>query len=245
MCSYIDRVAARSLRRVVMTVCCVSAFCFVAMSSKSSLAAPLEIFFTELDIKLDSGTIVDADPGGGDPDPLRTATIRVGGFSATFSTGIFADLSITDVPPLFDGVPVIAPAPAVGSPNTFDLTFAGGEFLSLELGDVSITYIDILDTVQFVFAASVASSFSQDLPFGIGFEPDAPVSLSFSTQVKDGTRITDGAGGIIGFLAAGTGEVRGVIDPDTQNLIPEPATLGMVALASLMGTAVYMRRRLG
>ena len=179
------------------------------------------------------------------PEPLLSATFAVdGSFVGTVSTDVTADMEVLGVPALTSGSTV----PATG--GKFSLDFGGGKFLDLILDTVSITYIDAT-AVQFVFGAGVApdqSDVMQDLPFDLSGDPasglKAPVTLSFSSQVKPGSIVTNGGGGVIGFEAVGTGEVRGGFEPD-ENKVPEPGTLGLMALAGMMGGVVALRKRLG
>ncbi|MGI9457916.1 MAG: PEP-CTERM sorting domain-containing protein [Aeoliella sp.] len=214
----------------------------IAFAAPLAQAGTLEVFFSEFDATLTpdpaggTSTLTDAFPALGSPDSLLSATFAIDGTEVGTSTvGVTADMLVA-------GVPALSHATTVFSPpgGSFDLDFGGGKFLSLDLGDVAITYIDAT-AVQFVFGASIASGFTQDLPHGLG--PDAlkaPVTLSFSTQVKPGSIVSGAApGDIIGFEAVGTGEIRGSTE------IPEPSTVGLIALAGLMGGVVALRKRLG
>src|SRR5690606_27332718 len=90
-------------------------------------------------------------------------------------------------------------------------------------------------TVQFVGVASVASVNGQSLPLGLMIGD--PVTFSFSSQVTSQT--VDGNNFVATFAASGTGEVSG------NNIIPEPSSLGLLALSGLLGSMMADRYRLG
>ena len=79
--------------------------------------------------------------------------------------------------------------------------------------------------MHFTFAGTVATISGQMLPDGLVLGD--PVSVSFSAQVKAGTLDTV-SGVVVGFEAAGTGELSGTA-------IPEPSTclLGVLGILAL------------
>lgn len=232
---------ARGFRVAASILCSVA----IAAASSQANAGTLEIFFTDFDVELTpdagglTGTLTD---GGGlaGSDSLFSASFSVDGSAVgTVASGVTADLLVSAVPALTAGVPVTAPAG-----GTFRLDFSdapnAGKFLDLDLSSVSVAFVDAT-TVQFAFGASVASSVTEDLPLDLGI--GSPVSLSFSSQVTGG--LTSTAAGVVGFLANGTGEVRGDNAPDTNGGIPEPSSIALASLFGLMGSVVVMRKRLG
>jgi len=218
-----------------------------SVSLSHASADTIEIYFSGIDIAYDGTDIVDADPGASDPDPIITASFIVnGGLAGILTTDVAADLLIDNVAVLADTTVM-----STGPNSMFRLEFADGadadtdpDFLDLALSDVMVTFIDGAPK-DFVFTASLASGFTQStsFPFDLGIDSDFPVTLSFSAQTSNAVV---GAGGIVSsFTASGTGEVRSGFDPDMNQTIPEPASIGMVVLAGLMGGVYAMRKRLG
>lgn len=228
-------------------VCAMLACAIFAFSLSDASADTIELHFTGINIAYDGTDITDADPGANDPDPLVTVTVIVEGNAVgTLTTGLTADLLIEDVAVLA-GQTVMS----TGANSFFRLEFPDGfdadsdrDFINLDLTDVMVTYLDN-SPKDFVFTATVASGItdSQSLPLGAYFLHDQPITLSFSAQTNS---VTYGAGDVISaFTASGTGEVRGEFDIDRNQYIPEPASIGMVVLAGMMGGAYVMRKRLG
>lgn len=234
-------------QKLTRILCAVVACAIVSFSMGRASADTIEIYFTGIDIAYDGSTITDSDPGGNDPDPIINASIVISGSPfGTFSTDVTADLLIENVNLLVNQVVM------GGSTNSyFTLTFEDGtdadsdpDFLTLTLEEVMVTYLDN-SPKDFVFSASVASGFtsSDSLPFDIHGLIANPITLSFSAQTSNPVI---GQGGIVeSFNASGSGEIRGELDPDGNQVIPEPGSIGMMVLASLMGGVYVMRRRLG
>lgn len=217
------------------------------MGMSHASADTIEIFFTGINIAYDGSDIVDADPGSADPDPIVNASFVInGGLVGTVPNNVTADLFISDVAVLINQT-----VTNTGAGSYFQLNFPDGadadsdpDFLRLELDEVMVTFIDS-SPKDFVFSASVANGFSRSdsLPFDATFDPALPITLSFSSQTS---AVTFGDQGLVtSFVASGTGEVRGEFDPDMNQTIPEPASIGMMVLAGLMGGVYAMRKRLG
>lgn len=180
----------------------------------------------------DTDTIFDADPGGGDPDPLVAVNfIDDGVLVGTLTSDISLDLSIPEV----TDIPVTGGTVTSDPGGFFDLDFGPSGSLSLSLDAASITYVDVPGIVQFTFGGAAASIDDQDLPFGLII--GEPITVSFSTPVVPGT-LTDDSTFVTGFEASGTGEVRGPF-------VPEPGSLGLVALLVSFATMAFARKRLG
>lgn len=199
----------------------------------------LDIEFTGLNLTYDGSTISDStDPNGGncDPneaDPLTMVDFLVDGSSiGSVSNDVYMDVSIPGVTGISDVDPVSVVF-ANGS-GYFDLLIGSGaeEFLKLDSSEVTITYINSTSQVQFVFGASVVGIGSQDLPFDLTIGD--PVTVSFSTRVKVGSKVVDDDDVVTAFSSAGTGEITG-------QAIPEPATCLLVAL-SLAATLLTRTR---
>ena len=186
-------------------------------------AAVYQIQLGGVDLSYDGTNVVDG--GIVDPDPLTNATFLYDNvLLGAYTTGVTLDLFVPDVFNIPVGGGQVLSAPQ----GTLYLDLSGGEFLSLTLEEAIISYIPLSSTVHFVFAGSAGSIDGQQLPFGISLID--PVSVSFSTQLMqsvshDGTYIN-------AFVSSGTGEIQA---------IPEPATLGLLALGS-MGLLKRKRR---
>lgn len=215
--------------------------CVFLLGTSSALAVPLEIQFTGVNLSYDGTTISDAGSaagGAGDPadaDSLDSIQFSVGGVmqGSVLTSDISLDVSIPDVTGLSDvGTSTVVATP--GNAGYFDLLIGttpnAAQFLKLNTGEVTISYINATSTVQFVFGAAVAAIDSQNLPFGL--QIGDPVTVSFSTQVDVGSK-TSAADLVTGFASSGTGEILGTN-------VPEP---GSCVLAVMGLAAICVRRR--
>lgn len=190
--------------------------------ASSASAAVIQIQLGGVTLSYDGNSIVDTGPVN--PDTLTNATFMVSdSWVGMDVTGVTLNLDIPNV----SNIP-LSGGPVSSDANGFlDLDLGDGEFLNLTLDSVTVNYIPVLSTVQFIFAGSSSTIDDQNLPYGLSF--DNPVSVSFSTQISqiddDGTYVTE-------FTSAGTGEIQGV---------PEPATLGMLAFGGI--AALWRKRR--
>jgi hypothetical protein len=221
-------------------IVCAAAF---AMFATSAQAATIQIGFTGMNLKYNGSAIYDADSLGGgtlnpaDADPLGTVDFFIdGNLTGSLNSNISLDAFIPDVVNIPSAPGTINNQTTVGNPGYFDLLIgtspSAAEYLALDLGEVSVTYVDVAGQIQFIFGAAVAASNVQNLPFGL--EIGDPVTLSFSAQLDAGTKTT-GGGFVTGFGATGTGEIRG-------EAIPEPSTVALLGMAAV-GIPVYLRRR--
>ena len=215
--------------------------CVLLFGTSSALAVPMfgdpmEIQFTGVNLLYAGNTISDfPDPNGGngDPnkaDPLDSIQFKVGGvLLGSVTSDIFLDVSIPDVTGLTDmDMSTVVTTP--GNAGYFDLLIDTDpnepQFLRLETDEVTITYLNITDTVQFVFGAAIVAIDEQNLPFGL--EIGNLVTVSFSTRVDEGTKTNDDPNDpdlVTGFTAWGTGQVIGVPEPSS-------CVLGAIALAA-------------
>jgi hypothetical protein len=210
----------------------------LAFVAAPTQAAMIEIQFTGMNLVYDGSAIYDAGSTNGglanpaDADPLSSVEFSVDGTPVgAITSDISLDLHIPDVTGIPVGAGVVFNTTTPGNPGFFDLLIGtsplASEFMLVGLGEVNITYVDVLNIVQFTFGAAVSNVFAANLPFGL--EIGDPITVSFSAQVTPGTLTNDGTF-ITGFRATGTGEIRGT-------LIPEPsacvlAGLGLIAFAA-------------
>lgn len=205
-------------------------------------AATIEIQFTGMNLTYDGSAIYDdgfeaggvADPA--DADSLISVDFLVDGILVgSLSSDISLDVYIPDVTGISSAANTVYNATTPGNPGFFDLligtTPLASEFLTVDLAEVNVTYIDVLNIVQFNFGAAVSSVFAQNLPFSL--QIGDPVTVSFSSQITPGTKTT-GGGFITGFDATGTGEIQG-------DLIPEPATCLLAAFGMI--SCLMVRRK--
>lgn len=194
----------------------------IAVSSAS--AEMIQIQLGGVGLSYDGSSIVDTGPA--DPDPLTNATF----LENDTPVGV-VDENVTlnlNIPGVFN-IPAGPTGGQVSSLDggSLDLVVDDSTILSLTLDSVTVNYIPVISTVQFVFAGSSSTIDEQDLPFGLALVN--PVSVSFSTQIS---QITDDGTSVSSFTSAGTGEIQGV---------PEPATLGILAFGGIM--TLWQKRR--
>jgi len=203
----------------------------------------IEIQLAGLDIEYDGLTVQDA--GGSNPadagssvsvdaDSLDTVNYLVdgelvGSFNR-FDSSLYADFEFVPV----EDIPVDGGTIHTGlTSGHFDLLIPDIG-LDLDLNDAWVIYTPVPNTsVAFVFAGSIATISDQNLPLGLVIGD--PVQVSFSTQVEPETVTHDPQNEYVtGFSASGTGEITG-------QLIPEPSTLILLAIATL-GFVVRRKR---
>jgi hypothetical protein len=205
-----------------MTKMAVAAMLLATIVASSASAEMIQIQLGGVGLSYDGSTIVDT--GSADPDPLTNATFLADElWLGADITGVTLDLNIPGV----SNIPVDGGQVSSAINGSLDLDLGGGEFLNLTLDSVTVNYIKVISTVQFVFAGASSTIDDQNLPYDLSLVD--PVSVSFSTQIKE---IADDGTYVTSFTSAGTGEIQGV---------PEPATLGILAFGGIM--TLWRKRR--
>lgn len=214
-----------------------------AMLASPVLAATIEIGFTGMNLVYDGSVIYDAGSIAGglgnpaDADPLNTVDFTVdGNLVGSLSSDISLDVFIPDVTSISAAANAVEVQTTTGNPGFFDILFGttplASEFLLVDLDEVSVTYLDVQNIVQFTFGAAISNTFAQNLPFGLVI--GAPITVSFNAQIVPGTK-TDNGLEITGFAASGAGVVRGAN-------VPEPTACLMAAMGVLAVAAIRGRR---
>ncbi len=199
------------------------------LAAQPAQGATIQIFFEGLDIEYSDGS--GAITNVGNPDSVNEVEFVVDGNEVGSVSLASVNMTIPGIPAIASGVSSIVSSNPGG---TFSLDLGGGNFLDLDLAAVDVAYLHASSTVEFVAAGSVASIDGQSLPFGLVIGD--PVQLSFSTRVNSSS---ESGGFITSFTASGTGEITGVA------VVPEPTSLGLLALGGLLGSMVAARYRLG
>ncbi|TWT88651.1 hypothetical protein Mal64_21380 [Pseudobythopirellula maris] len=206
----------------------------MAIFCAPTLAGTIEIQFTGLNLTYDGSSIVDSAVGA---DPLTTVSLKEdsvdfgGSPLQTPADAISLELAIPGV----TNIPVGGGTVNSAVGGSLMLNLPSGDHVSLDLDSVAVTYVDLSGTIRFAFGGSIATIDSQQLPSGAMLGD--PVAVSFSTRLDAGS-LTDDGTYITGFTSRGTGEIEG-------ELVPEPTTAALGALAALFAGAAAMRFRLG
>jgi|GEM_PF-631779 len=225
-----------ALRLPTITPLLLACVLLFGTSSAFATSIPLEIQFTGVNLSYANNTISDAtDPNGGtgdpnDADPLDSIQINKDGVPvhSVLTSDIFLDVSIPGVMNLKknDTSTVVTTA---GDAGYFHLLVGPNaeNFLKLETQKMTITYLNITNSVelQFLFGAAIVENYTQNLPFGL--EIGDPVSVSFSTKVDEGSIVPPVGEFVTDFTSWGTGEVVGTFVPE-----PSSCVLGAIGLAA-------------
>jgi hypothetical protein len=218
------------------------AVALVALAAPAS-ASVIEIQLTGLDLVYDGTKIVDARAansiGQGIPaesDLLTTMVFLKDGVKVGVieNSNIFADVFINNVKNIPAGGGLVTSG---GNSGTFGFDLltqnsTPGWGLALNIDKFQVFYTGYQISMA---AAGVASSvFNQNLPFGLGIDPNDQISIvvsstNLSSVTDDGTYLT-------GFNASSTGSVKGTF-------VPEPATLALIGGGALMALVARRRRR--
>ncbi len=213
----------------------------LALCASSSYAGTLQIQFTGMDLVYDGTALYDAgaNAGGnldpGEADPLQTVDFIVDGNNVlSLSDDVSLDVFIPDVNSIPD-TGIFTNITTPGNPGFFDLLICtsplAAEFLSIDLDEVQISYLDA-GLFEFTFGAAISDDLAQNLPLGL--QIGDPVTVSFSAAVVHSSLTTAG-GFVTGFLANGTGQISGEV-------IPEPTSAMLMAVAGLVALPLARRR---
>ncbi|TWT41543.1 PEP-CTERM sorting domain-containing protein [Botrimarina hoheduenensis] len=194
-------------------------------------ATMIEIQLVDVDVQYDSSTGLITDTGA-PRDPLTGIFVFAGGAlqGSLTSSNLSFDLSIPGVFGIDPSGDTVTSA-AGGSLSIF----TPGLILDLTLDTADVIYNPFGGSFDFVFVGTVGSINAQNLPFvpGIGGAVSVTLSTQADTLIANATEVTS-------FTASGTGELEADLDLDPDNVVPEPATLALLA-ATL--AAVAVRRR--
>ncbi len=202
---------------------------FVAAATTSANAA-LQIDVTGIDFTYDGSTISDEGGAGltGGLDLLDSVDfyqdgVLLGSLDAADNAAI--DVNVFGVSNIPVGGGVVS---QVGAPNIgFDLFInegLGGN-LFLDVSGFQVFYSG--NEIGITGVTGTAAIFSDfNLPFGVDFDDDEPVSITFSGLIDS---LTDDGTFVTGFTADGTASIRGTAVPEPTSL----AALGLVGMTML------------
>ena len=187
----------------------------------SAPAAEIKIHLEGVNLLYNGSNVEDTNTAGYSSLPSATFFVNNVPVSADV-TGVALNLSIPDV----YSIPVGGGTVYSAAGGYLNLDLGGGEYLSLTLQSVAVSYTPVMDTLRFVFAGSSSTIDNQNLPSGYSLVD--PVSVSFVTQISN---LATAGGYVTSFVSTGPGDIQGV---------PEPATMGLLALS---GLALLKRRK--
>ncbi|NNF08180.1 MAG: PEP-CTERM sorting domain-containing protein [Candidatus Eisenbacteria bacterium] len=217
----------------------------LALTVAPASANLLSIQFSGLNLTYDhfanGGTLAAPSPFALSPDPLATMNFfNNGSLVGTLTQDIAIGMSIGGLGPI-----TTSGGTYFGHGGGFGLrlyTNNAGDGITLNWDSpvqVNVNPANGGAEVSVLGSASTSAIIGQSLPFG--FELDAPVQVSFSTQISDfdifPSNSSVGADTYKRFEAFGTGEVSGNASP-----IPEPLTLLTFGLG-LAGLGAARRKR--
>jgi hypothetical protein len=190
------------------------------------------------DANNNAGSIFDTigQPGGNlnasEADVVEAATFEVdtthiGTLMNEPGGALYGDMRINGVGP---SIPLNALQTGRGSNgNVFGFDWFSQSGNNLRLG---INSVDVLLTNNVFFFTGTATILSQNLPFGLAFAPE-PVAFSYTATRPS----LNGANPAQMAMGSGALTISG-------ELIPEPGTMGLLAIgAAMVGSAVMPRRR--
>jgi hypothetical protein len=209
-------------------------------ASAQVVAGPIQIEVTGVNINysdpdgggVGTGTLTDA---GAPADSLTAMlfsdnSVPVGTLTSP-PDSLTLDFSVTGIPSI--AVPLPNSSTSVTAPAGGSLTLAvnSGDVLDLDLDTVEVVYSRIAFgpvDIRLLFAGSVGTIDSQNLPFGLNVAD--PVVVSFNLQGNT----TESLGFLTSFIGAGTGVLTAPV--------PEPTSI-VLAMASVVFAGAVGRRR--
>jgi len=192
-------------------------------------AAALQIQFTGLDIEYDGLLLTTV----GDPDPLKSVTLRVDGSLAGPTMVDSPDVIFAQLAIAVKNIPASGGFGITDPVGSLDLGLNTGG-LGLILEDASVQFLPT-GSVDFIIAGSLASIVGQDLPYGLMI--DDPVTVSFSTQITPGSLSVNPLNNLIdGFTASGTGEISGAA------VVPVPPAVWLLS-SGLISLVSFSKRK--
>lgn len=199
------------------------------VSAVPAMATALQIQFSGLNLTYDGNNIAAAN------DALATMDFfDCGVYVGSLNADIGIDMLIPNLGVINTGNGVYNSTPGFG----LNLMTGVGSGINLDWDSPVTVNVNDAGQVSVLGSASTTIINSQNLPFGFSF--DAPVQVSFSTQITSSsiTNFAGAAGGYYNrFESFGTGEVSG-----PRSAIPEPATLLTIGVG-LLGGAIARRRK--
>lgn len=230
--------ASRLVRRVLP----VALLAMVMLAATVSQAAVLEIQISGLDLQYDGTSIFDAGVhntvGAGDPaqsDVLSLLEFYVdGNLVGSQTSDVFADLYIANVLNIPAGGGAVVSS---GNGNAFGIDLltknqTPGWGLALNVDSMQFFYTGA--EISITIAGLASSLSAQDLPFGLAFDANDPITIVLSSANL--SNVTSEGGFLTGFNAAGTGNIAGT-------LVPEPSSMALAGLGLAAMALAYRRRR--